>query len=159
MDTDKCDLKVRHVVFLLALAVIVAWALFHGEIVKRVSAEGTANQFYPHVVGQSAWFQTLGSAITTEVIEANATPFLSETGMIQIAVIVNSGSATGGTITVYTKVSSTDTVYVAIPSATYTLTASASKVSDKITVGPGYHKLVVTTPTGTFNITLKVRDF
>lgn len=110
-------------------------------------------------IGQKAWFTTVKSALAADLLEANATSFLSETGIIQIAIKVTSGSATAGTITVYTQVLSTDTVYIAIPTATYSLITSTSRVSDKITVGPGYHKLVVSGAVGTFNFNLLVRDF
>ncbi|MDP2899143.1 MAG: hypothetical protein Q8Q12_21610 [bacterium] len=156
---DRSSLKPRHYIFLTLLAMIVAWGLFHAYFVKRLNAEGTANPFFPHLVGQSAWFQTVKSGLTTHLLEADATPFLSETGVIQIAVVRTSGSATAGTITVYTQVAPTDTVYTPIASATYPLTATASKVSDRIYVGPGYHKLVVNSAAGTFVFALNVKDF
>lgn len=156
---NKNTFNARHVIFLAVLAVILAWGLFRGQIVQRLNAEGTANQFWPHDVGQSAWFRTIESAITTNLLEADATAFLSETGIIQIGIDVTSGSATAGTITVYTQMAEADTVYSIIPTATFSLIASANKVSDIINIGPGYHKLVVSGAVGTFNFNLTVRDF
>ena len=125
----------------------------------RATPESTLPNFAPRGVGQSAWFQTVASGITGNVAESAATPFLSETGIIQVAVIVNSGSASAGTITACTQVKQGDAVYVPVAYATYSLVASASIVSDPISVGTGYHKLVVSGATGTFNFDLGVRDF
>lgn len=125
----------------------------------RATPESSLPNFAPRGVGQSAWFQTVASGITGNVAESAATPFLSETGIIQVAIIVNSGSATAGTVAVYTQVKQGDAVYVAVPSATYGLMASSSAISDTIVVGTGYHKLVVSGATGTFDFDLAVRDF
>jgi len=114
---------------------------------------------FPPGIGQKAWFTTVKSGLTGNLTEANASAFLSGTGIIQIGVKVNSGSATAGTITVYTQLADGDTVYAVLPTATFSLTASASKVSDPIQIGPGYHKLVVSSAAGTFNFDLTVKDF
>jgi hypothetical protein len=144
-----------------ALSAIILGAIFGcvGMWLFRATPESSLPNFAPHPVGQSAWFRTVASGITGNIAESAATPFLSETGIIQIAVIVNSGSASGGTITVYSQVKQGDAVYVAVPSATYGLMASSSAISDTIVVGTGYHKLVVSGASGTFNFDLAVRDF
>ena len=142
----------------LAGAAVVA-ALGLGAFLIRAIPESVSPPFAPHVVGQSPWFKTVASGITGDVAESAATPFASETGIIQIAIKVTSGSASTGTITVHTQLADGDTTYAAIPTATCSLVTSASKVSDKITVGTGYHKLVVSGAAGTFNFDLGVRDF
>lgn len=142
---------------LAGMAVVAAFAL--GAFLIRAIPESVSPPFSPHVVGQSPWFKTVASGITGNVAESAATPFSSETGIIQIAIKVTSGSATAGTITVHTQLADGDTTYVAIPTATCSLITSESLVSDKITVGTGYHKLVVSGATGTFNFDLGVKDF
>jgi len=104
-------------------------------------------------------FTTVAAALTGNLLEANATAFEGLTGAVQIAVKVNSGSATAGVITVYQRLAEADTVYTEVPNAQYSLIAAASRISPIINLGaPGMFKLVVSGKAGTFNFDLLVRD-
>jgi len=150
----KREQKFWKAISLAALIALVGCASY-----ELLVAETGTHQFTPKIVGQSANFTTVEAGLTAGLAETAASPFMSETGIIQIAINRTSGSATAGVITVYTRLEDGDTVFVAVPSATFSLITAASKVSGRLNVGPGYHKLVVTDQAGTYNFDLMVRDF
>jgi len=112
-------------------------------------------------ISADSYFTAVASNATGNILEANATAFASGTGKIQIAIHYDSGTgATAGTITVYSKVLLTDTVYTAIPAAAYSLIiGTTSRVTPVFHLGaPGYYKLVVSGFAGTMTYDLLTRD-
>ena len=112
-------------------------------------------------ISADANFTIVATNASADINEATATAFDSGTGKVQINIHYDSGAgATAGTITIYCKALAADTVYTAMPGATYPLViGTTSRISPVINLGgPGSYKLVVSAFAGTMQFDLGVRD-
>ena len=100
------------------------------------------------------------SALTGNLAIGDATAFNANTGLIQIVVVLNSGTVATGTVSVYKQVDATN--WAKCGGCDYSLATitNASHISAPVQCGMGAHKFVVTSYTGAaFNYDLRKIDF
>ena len=109
-------------------------------------------------MGHFDWVET---GLVGNLLEADALPFTTMTGVIKIAIRRTAGGgATAGVITLYQQAvgDPPDAVYTELPGAQYSLVTATSRISQGIEVGSGTYKFVVTGFAGALTYDLGFQD-